>query len=755
MDFNFNSPSSPADLSQPWALRPAVKKKRVSRACDECRKKKVKCDAKSPCTRCSVYSLHCTYDKPGPPRKHYDSQRPETKLRQADKVLQLLLPPGTDIYAPGFDLSTLSARVAAKLGIQEPNDTSEPPSSQSSCTRGSSSHSQSNSLGAPCTPGLSSRSYSHSHTPADSPSSVELNSDVKVILPPKHVALRLISVCWMDACVLFRFVHRPFLIRQIHMLYEMDPEDYTEEHFRCLPLVYSVLSVGALFLGPDDAGPVDLGFGHTSVDRVAYDYFVAARDLINLVDPQDLTSVQTIVMLVIFLQCSARLSTCYSYIGIAMRAALRMGLHRNLPSTTFNPAEIEIRKRLFWTIRKMDIYINSVLGLPICLRDQDFDQEMPREIDDEFITTSQYLPQDQSVVTSPAIANAHTRVMTVLADAVNTLYPVGGSSKELPGSTGPTQPTGPFTYTAIHSIECDLANWLESLPAALQPSSPNPSPQYFKASRLLGLTHCYVQLILYRPFIHYLGRRHMAEMERDPAKRDDAAMLYANNCLRVSSTTMHLAHQLVEQNMLNGAYWFSLYTIFFAISCLVFYCHENARSQDPAIQANVCAYRADADLGKQVVEKLKSTSDAASRIYDLLDSMFEQLNLQAASVDRDSAAASAAVPYTTPSPPPSTLLARFHNLRVNSPLSSNQFSFDSTDMRQSPAYVPGVLDQLDSQLFGKFLPPYMMEQPSTTTTTTTTDDPLWTDESLLHADFFNHNNSNNYPDISGMSMNYN
>ena len=35
-------------------------------------------------------------------------------------------------------------------------------------------------------------------------------------------------------------------------------------------------------------------------------------------------------MMIIYLQCSARLSTCYSYIGIALRSALKEGLHRNL-----------------------------------------------------------------------------------------------------------------------------------------------------------------------------------------------------------------------------------------------------------------------------------------------------------------------------------------------------------------------------------------------------------------------------------------
>lgn len=44
-------------------LNPLQKRRRVTRACDECRRKKIKCDGKQPCTHCTVYSYgkHPTY----------------------------------------------------------------------------------------------------------------------------------------------------------------------------------------------------------------------------------------------------------------------------------------------------------------------------------------------------------------------------------------------------------------------------------------------------------------------------------------------------------------------------------------------------------------------------------------------------------------------------------------------------------------------------------------------------------------------
>jgi len=46
------------DKDAPAVKHPAhlQKRRRVTRACDECRRKKIKCDGKQPCTHCTVYS---------------------------------------------------------------------------------------------------------------------------------------------------------------------------------------------------------------------------------------------------------------------------------------------------------------------------------------------------------------------------------------------------------------------------------------------------------------------------------------------------------------------------------------------------------------------------------------------------------------------------------------------------------------------------------------------------------------------------
>lgn len=54
-----SSPIGASTTSSAQASRrsvPLQKRRRVTRACDECRRKKIKCDGKQPCTHCTVYS---------------------------------------------------------------------------------------------------------------------------------------------------------------------------------------------------------------------------------------------------------------------------------------------------------------------------------------------------------------------------------------------------------------------------------------------------------------------------------------------------------------------------------------------------------------------------------------------------------------------------------------------------------------------------------------------------------------------------
>jgi len=190
--------------------------------------------------------------------------------------------------------------------------------------------------------------------------------------------------------------------------------------------------------------------------------------MLDITDCRDLTTLQAIVFMILFLQSTAKLATCYSHIGIALRACCRLGLHRNIKNN-FNPIEQEERKRVFWLIRKLDAYVGALVGLPIMLSEEDVDQQLPIEVDDEYITAAGILPMPPGRFSLMSAGNAHNRLVSILQKVVKFIYPTKGIE-----CTNPGEPYS-ISHSRIREIEKDLQKWMDDLPVELRPSEDAPS----------------------------------------------------------------------------------------------------------------------------------------------------------------------------------------------------------------------------------------------------------------------------------------
>jgi hypothetical protein len=195
--------------------------------------------------------------------------------------------------------------------------------------------------------------------------------------------------------------------------------------------------------------------------------------MMDIADCRDLRQVQALVYMILFLQASAKLSTCYAYIGVASRSAVRMGLHRSFADANFSPIESETRKRLFWVIQRMDTYVGALLGLPHSLSEDDIDQELPAEVDDQYITEEALLPQPDGLIALMAASNAHVRLVRILDKIVRYVYPLKAS-----GASAKSDSVKSYSvsYAKILEIERDLKDWQDKLPMGLKPGGDAPQP---------------------------------------------------------------------------------------------------------------------------------------------------------------------------------------------------------------------------------------------------------------------------------------
>ncbi|KAK5125333.1 hypothetical protein LTR85_000442 [Meristemomyces frigidus] len=659
-DFSQTPPSASSNAINKVApaVRPighAQKRRRVTRACDECRRKKIKCDGKQPCTHCTVYSYDCTFDQPSNRRRNPAPQYVENlehRVHRAETLLHILIP-NLDLNDPGIDAAVAQGWIPGAPGKGNPSAAQPPPARpppQAAPTNAQNTqrtqdksdtnlesmvravaqmdmdeqghwdyHGHSSGLSfvrrmreqlgdlmgpdTVATPFVKSRPMSQI---LDSPKSVGDSSPGDMSpggseLPPKDYARQMCSNAVEDATALLRVVHKPSFWQSFERIYSMPSEQWTNEDNVFLPLLHSVMALGHLF-AKDDQGSLN-EHGYESAIQQGFTHFKVARQMMDIADCRDLTSIQAVMFMILFLQSSAKLSQCYAYVGVALRSATRMGLHRSYAGN-WNPIEAEVRKRMFWIVRKMDIYIGAMLGLPVTLSDEDIDQDFPLEVDDEYITKDGILPMPDGEISLMAAFNAHTRLVQIISKIVRKVYPI---------KTQHSSPDKSYSvpFSIIREIEGDLEQWKNSLPSVLSPCQ---APEkYTRVQQLLRLSYAHAQVMLYRPFLHFVA------MEKRSKPVDQRAYACAASYVNVSRNIIHITTQMKQRGLLNGAFWFVMYTSFFAILSLVYFAAENP--DNPTMQAVM----KDALEGRQTLASLATRSMAADRCTATLNVVFQRL----------------------------------------------------------------------------------------------------------------------------------
>lgn len=125
---------------------------------------------------------------------------------------------------------------------------------------------------------------------------------------------------------------------------------------------------------------------------------------------------------------------------------------------------------------------------------------------------------------------------------------------------------------------------------------------------LLRFAYAHVQLVLYRPFLHYVSPR--LSMGKHV---DELSYACAAAAISVSRNIVHIGIEIRKQGVLAGPYWVMLYTEFFAVMSLVFYAVENPEKPG---SGDVLS---DAKAGRDMIADLKTKSQAAERASTALD----------------------------------------------------------------------------------------------------------------------------------------
>ena len=108
-------------------------------------------------------------------------------------------------------------------------------------------------------------------------------------------------------------------------------------------------------------------------------------------------------------------------------------------------------------------------------------------------------------------------------------------------------------------------------------------------------------MMLYRPFLLHVAK------SREGQVSDQRPWACGAACVNVCREIVSIAKTMREKNILNGAYWFNIYTAFFSTISLVYFVLENVSHPDAA------EILREATIGKDCLLSLKGKSMAAER----------------------------------------------------------------------------------------------------------------------------------------------
>ncbi|KAL7809439.1 hypothetical protein V8C26DRAFT_411713 [Trichoderma gracile] len=121
-----------------------------------------------------------------------------------------------------------------------------------------------------------------------------------------------------------------------------------------LSATYSlILAIGAQAC-PDD-------YDETAEKHFNYGRYVT---LATLMDDPSIATTQCHVLIAMYLLAQSRRNAAFMYLGIAVRGAYALGLHREDVSALYDAAEYMTRERLWKGIRTLDLFMSASLGRP-------------------------------------------------------------------------------------------------------------------------------------------------------------------------------------------------------------------------------------------------------------------------------------------------------------------------------------------------------------------------------------------------------
>ncbi|KAJ3747761.1 fungal-specific transcription factor domain-containing protein [Lentinula detonsa] len=223
-------------------------------------------------------------------------------------------------------------------------------------------------------------------------------------------------------------------------------------------------------------------------------YSQISLNMSSFLEVPRLYDLQLCILMMMYLQASSISESSWIILGVAMRLAQAMGLHRRQPD---QPRTIrrELWIRAFWVIIVYDTYVSMFLGRPRVTTMDDFDVELPMDCDQEFWDKA--TSEGDELVQSPPDKRSRTtfwihyiKLMEIAGLTHKLIYPIRRAAQSrVLGVDGVLS-----NRKAVMELDSALNAWVSSVPHHVQWDPKQADPILLLQSAMLYSSYHWVQV---------------------------------------------------------------------------------------------------------------------------------------------------------------------------------------------------------------------------------------------------------------------
>ncbi|KAJ7187395.1 fungal-specific transcription factor domain-containing protein, partial [Mycena filopes] len=199
-----------------------------------------------------------------------------------------------------------------------------------------------------------------------------------------------------------------------------------------------------------------------------------------------------------FLEGSASPQACWNLVGFGLRIAQDIGVHRRKAAYEVPTVEGELLKRAFWILVYMDRLMSSSTGKPCALEETDLDVEPPIECDDEFWEhPTRPFQQPPGRPSQVSFFNWVLQLNHLLSFSIKLLYPLNKTRAIFSVDNA-------LEETLVAELDSALNRWQEQIPEHLRWDPDRADTVFFQQSVALQCKYYHLQIYIHKRFIPVL-----------------------------------------------------------------------------------------------------------------------------------------------------------------------------------------------------------------------------------------------------------